>query len=174
MVNAYSDDCWLSKCHWIFANVGVDDFHDGTWACRMKGEVSVSITFAIAYRSNWANLATNDDERVYGHNNAMEMISLCQVMLSWWSESMHSSNWSIGLVGAHCQPLPTIQWKREKQHKTLARLKSTMMLPLVLLAPHSSPSAYVNGSDKHSKIHCERIASMSTHKKEWKMKKQEC
>ena len=23
-------NCWLKECHWIIANVGVNDFHDGT------------------------------------------------------------------------------------------------------------------------------------------------
>jgi hypothetical protein len=34
------------------------------------------------------------------------------------------------------------------------------MLSLAPLAPHSSPFAYADGSDKHSKIRRERIASM--------------
>ena len=69
---------------------------------------------------------------------------------------------------SHCQESD----KREKeQHKKmLAQWGNTVMLPLSLLALHSSPSACANGSDKHSKICCERIASMNTHKKRVKMK----
>ena len=49
----------------------------------MKGKVSICNALAIAYHSNWANLATNNDEHVYGAHNVTEMISLCQVMLHW-------------------------------------------------------------------------------------------
>ena len=57
----------LSNHHWILANVGVDNIHDGTWVCRTKGKVSIGNALTIAYCSNWANIAIKDDEHVYGH-----------------------------------------------------------------------------------------------------------
>jgi hypothetical protein len=55
-----------------------------------------------------------------GTHDVTEMISLRQVTLRWWNESMHSSNQCVELVGARCQPSPTIRQRRDKQHKKLA------------------------------------------------------
>ena len=168
--------CWsnyqLSKCHQIFANVGIHDFYDSTWACRMKGEVSISITFAITYCSNWANLTTNndDEEHVYectGCNGDDQSLSGYALLVEWEHALVKLNCW------VSWSPLSAIANNLTKERETtqiLAQLKSTMLLPLAPLAPHSSSSAYANRSDKHSKIHHERIGFMSTHKKGWKMK----
>ena len=84
----------------IITNVEANDFYDGTWACKMQGKyllVSLLLSLIAQIGQMSPQMMMN---MCMGTHNATEMISLCQVTLLWWNESMHSSNQSVESVGA--------------------------------------------------------------------------